>query len=218
MEKWLARLRKDDEGAALAEFAVLISVFLLVLGGIIDFSMAFWQWNQAIKAVERGARIAAVSNPVASSLTALNPAGCVNPGDPNPQVSFPKITCDGSSSSCTGATGVTYNATAMNWIVYGRGQSACATSPTSAYAVGMCNILAKIKPQNVVVEYRQTGLGFCGRPGGPVPTIEVSLKSTTAHPLKFDFLFLGGLLGLNQITFPAVKTSITGEDLLSSGS
>jgi hypothetical protein len=65
---------------------------------------------------------------------------------------------------------------------------------------------------NVQVEYAQTstGIGFAGRPGGPVPTVTVSLQN-----FPFTFYFLGGLMGFGNININ-VKSSITGEDLSSS--
>jgi hypothetical protein len=61
-----------------------------------------------------------------------------------------------------------------------------------------------------VVSYRQTGLGYAGRPGGPVPTITIAIRD-----LPFQFFFLGGLMGFNRIQMPALTTSITAEDLSS---
>jgi len=57
----LNRLRKDVEGATMVEFAVVLFALVLLVGGLIDFMHIFWQRNMLIKAVERGARIAAVS-------------------------------------------------------------------------------------------------------------------------------------------------------------
>jgi hypothetical protein len=75
----------------------------------------------------------------------------------------------------------------------------------------MCNIFDRIGVTNVVVVYTQTGLGYVGRPGGPVPTITVALQN-----LPFQFFFLGALIGLNNVEIPAMTTTITGEDLSSS--
>ena len=52
-------------------------------------------------------------------------------------------------------------------------------------------------------------LGFAAR-GGPVPTVTVSLQGLT-----FQFVFLGGLMGLGNISIPPLTTTITGEDLSS---
>jgi len=94
------------------------------------------------------------------------------------------VTCDGGTAtcSCNGACkGVAgYNATAMQTIVFGRGSKACGDA-TSSYSVGMCDIFDRITPANVRIVYTQpaapAGLGYVGRPGGPVPTIKVSLQN-----------------------------------------
>ena len=78
------------------------------------------------------------------------------------------------------------------------------------YNTGMCDVLPRISPSNVVIVYSQTGLGFADRPGGPAPTITVSLQN-----LSLQLLFLGGLLGLNELQMPAMITSITAEDMSS---
>jgi len=62
----------------------------------------------------------------------------------------------------------------------------------------------------VQIVYAQTGLGYAGRSGGPVPTITVSIQN-----LPFQFFFLGGLLGFGNINMPGLQTTITGEDLCS---
>jgi hypothetical protein len=73
----------------------------------------------------------------------------------------------------------------------------------------MCDIFPRITAANVVIVYAQTGLGYVGRPNGPVPTISITLQN-----LPFQFYFLGGLMGLSKINIPAVA-SIGGEDLSS---
>ena len=124
------------------------------------------------------------------------------------------VTCDGSTTTCvcTGTcTGVRgYNSSAMNNVVFGRGNSRCLTS-SSSWRIGMCNIFDRIQVQNVIITYAQTGLGYAGRPQGPVPTITVSLQN-----LPFQFFFLGTLRGFNKLEIPAMTTTITGEDLSSS--
>jgi len=187
-------------------------LFLFVLGSI-DFLFAFYQWNAAAKAVEQGARIAAVSDPVATGLNGLSTAVVASSSltDINAMPYF-RVTCSGSGSgscSCTGScTGVAgYSAAAMNAIVFGRGKSSCTTS-ASSYFAGMCNFLDNVAPSNVQVTYEQTGLGYAGREAGPVPTITVSLQ------IPFRFYFLGALRGFGNIQIPASAT-VTGEDLSS---
>ena len=126
-------------------------------------------------------------------------------------------TCDGGTAicncqgACKGVGG--YNATAMRTIVFGRGSTACGDA-TSSYTAGMCDIFDRITLANVRIVYTQpaapAGLGYAGRPAGPVPTIKVSLQN-----IPFRFFFLGGLLSFRDSQIPEVPTTITGEDLYS---
>jgi Flp pilus assembly protein TadG len=206
---------RDDNGAVLVEVTVVMTIMFVFILGSIEFLFAMFQWNAATKAVQIGARIAAVSNPVAAGLNNLGLAvvsASLPPGSAMPNFI---ITCDGATESCTCNTvgacpGVGgYDAAAMNTIVYGRGSSSCSDA-TSFYDTGMCDIFSRISPANVVIVYTQTGLGYAGRPGGPAPTITVSIQN-----LPFQFFFLSGLRGFKDIPIPALTTSITAEDLSS---
>jgi hypothetical protein len=203
------RLRSDTEGAAFLEFTVFVGVFFTILFGIIDFAFAFYQWNAATKAVQVGARLAAVSDPVASNLKMANwdvgelASGTVVPLDDG----FTHV-CTGADEICT--DGGIYDADAMNTIVFGRGNTECnRTTPN----IGMCNIFWRITPENVRVTYEYTGLGFAGRATGPVPTIKVEVTG-----IDFRFFLVGALAGLNDIEIPGLMSTITGENLSSSGS
>jgi hypothetical protein len=207
---------RDQDGAVLVEVTVVMTIMFVFILGSIEFLFALYQWNAATKAVQIGARIAAVSDPVAAGLNNLSLAvvsAAVPPGSAMPNF---VITCDGASASCTCDTvgacpGVGgYDQAAMNTIVFGRGSSSCFDA-TSYYDTGMCDIFPRIRPENVVIVYAQTGLGYAGRPGGPVPTITVSIQK-----LPFQFYFLSGLRGFKDIMMPALTTSITAEDLSSS--
>jgi Flp pilus assembly protein TadG len=201
MRHTIMTLPGDERGGVLVEATVMLVLLLVFVLGSIDFLMAMYQWNAAAKAVELGARIAAVSDPVASGLTSITGLeGGANPGDPMPAGSFATRTCTGAGGgSCTG--GGTYDAAAMNTIVFGR------CSLQVSYCIGMNTIFPRIQPQNVVISYSSTGLGYAGRPGGPVPTITVSLQN-----LPFQFFFLGAI-GFTNMTMPSLTTTITGEDL-----
>lgn len=204
------RIYHDQSGGALVEATIVIVLFLMFVLGSVDFLMAMYQWNAAAKATAVGARIAAVSNPVSSDLTSLTGMeGGEQPGQ-SPPAGFTTRTCTvggGGGGSCTG--GGTFSASAMNTIVFGRGSAACGDA-THFYNTGMCDVFPRIQPANVEVSYAFTGLGFAGRPGGPVPTISVSLRN-----LNFQFYFLG-FMGLNTMAIPPMTTTITGEDLSSS--
>ena len=54
------RLMRDEEGAAIVEFALVMPILALVVFGIIDFGRAFYTVNNIISAVREGARYGAV--------------------------------------------------------------------------------------------------------------------------------------------------------------
>jgi TadE-like protein len=215
MRLYLTRLRADECGGVLVEVTILLVIFMLLVLGSVDFLMALYQWNAATKAVQLGASIASRSNPVASGFTSITgPDGGAPLGSPMPPGSYATRDCSGASGgSCTVGT---YDAAAMNVIVCGRKnaaavvngkcQPAACLSPDPAYCAGMQDMFWRIKPENVGIEYASTGLGYAGRPGGPVPTITISLQN-----LAFQFYFL---------PFPnhqmQVSATATGEDLSSS--
>ena len=206
---------RDEEGAVLVETTVVMTILVVFILGSIEFLFVFYQWNAAAKAVQIGARIAAVSDPVAAGLNDLS-AAVVGPlAQPGAAMPSFMVTCNGSTGRCScSSAGVcpgtlVYNSAAMNTIVFGRGSSSCGDA-TSSYNAGMCDVFARITPANVVVVYAQTGLGFVGRPGGPTPTITISLQN-----LPLQFFFLSGLMGFNDARIPPMTTSITAEDLSS---
>lgn len=206
--------RHDETAAALAEFAVMLPVVITVIFGSMDLLYAFYQWNAAAKAVEVGARIAAVSDPVAFGLSNLSNQAVLSGLAPGATMPYFQVTCGTGSCSCAGfCVGIPANSfdpAAMNRIVFGRGRTSC-TDATSYYLTGMCDLLPSLTAANVVITYTQTGLGYAGRPGGPVPTITVSLQN-----IYFQFFFLNSLLG-ERIAMPSMSTTITAEDLCSGG-
>src|SRR5687768_1302723 len=94
MNAWLEfvnirRFLNDERGSVFLEFTVAMMVFLLTLFGIVEFSHLMYQWNVATKAVQRGARLAAVSEPVAQDLLTLDGlGGGALPGDPMPAFDY----------------------------------------------------------------------------------------------------------------------------------
>lgn len=208
-------LRNDTGGAAFLEFTLFAGVFFSLLFGIVEFTLAFYQWNAATKAVQLGARLAAVSDPMSSALDmdSWDLAGYAA-GDT-------VAIADGFTIICSVTDGIGtciddegdetgYNADVMNTLLYGRGNTGpnCGSPPN----IGMCNMFSRIEPENVVVTYTYTGMGYAGRPGGPVPTIRVDLVD-----IPFQFFFISSFMGWSDINIPAVASTMTGEDLSLSG-
>jgi Flp pilus assembly protein TadG len=194
-------LWRDASGAVAVEFGLVGGMFIVMLLALMEFGTAFWQWNQATKALQLGVRLAAVSDPVSSDLkTMTGVSSTVEEGDPMP---YFKRVCSGASQTCSDGT---YDSAAMRTLVYGRGNAACPTT-TQRYPA-MCQLFPRIGPENVIVEYTQTGLGFAGRPGGPLPSITIRLTG-----INFDFVVLDNILGLTQISMSGLSASAPAEDM-----
>ncbi len=208
----MRRLWRDEAGGALVEATVLIPILLVFLLGSVDFLYAFYQWTAATKAMEVGARLAAVSDPVATGLNTIPTqvlSSTVAVGDTMPdfQVTCASAACTCTRGSCPGMG--SYSAAAMNTILFGRGSTSCFDA-ASYYTAGMCDIFPRIAAANVRIVYDQTGLGYAGRGAGPVPTITVSLQNLT-----FQFYFLNGLRRFANLAMPPFTTTVTGESLSS---
>lgn len=194
-------LWRDRSGTAAVEFGLIGGFFITLLVGLMEFGTAYWQWNQAAKALQLGVRLAAVSDPVSSDLKAMTGLSAnVEEGDPMP---YFKRTCSGASQTCSDGT---YDTAAMQTIVYGRGNTACPTAVQRYPA--MCQMFPRLSPQNVIVEYEQTGLGFAGRLGGPLPSITVRLTG-----IDFDFVVLDSLLGLPFLSMSSLSVTALAEDM-----
>jgi Flp pilus assembly protein TadG len=71
------QLRRDEQGAAVVEFALIIPVFILIVFALVDFGRALWMQNVVVAALREGARAAAVvvdpstSSPPTSTMTSV---------------------------------------------------------------------------------------------------------------------------------------------------
>lgn len=184
---------RDQRGASAVEFTIVVVTFLILIFGAIDFGRALWEWNQATKATQYGARMAIVTNIVAGGLQTFDglPSAGGN-GDPVPvaAISPNPVTCN--SGGCDG---------------YGP----LDTITFNAIVARMKEVYSRIEAVNVVIQYRHIGLGFAGNPFGPdiVPAVTVKLRNMT-----FQFT-TPGLAGLADLGMPAFATTLTGEDTTS---
>lgn len=63
----LTRLRREERGAMVVEFGLVVPILLLLVFGIIDFGRAYYTLNNLTSAVREGVRRAAVlEDPIAS--------------------------------------------------------------------------------------------------------------------------------------------------------
>jgi hypothetical protein len=201
MRLFLVSLARSEMGTTTIEFTIVALLFFTLTFGLVEFGYMFWQYSSATKAIQVGARLAAVSDPVWKELPNLE-----DPGTPGSiWTTDYNVVCSGKDVDCAGETSE-YEPTAMQRLVDGRDNTCGQVGPDND--PGMCDIFDRIEIKNVIVTYSHTGLGFAGRPGGPVPTITVQLTELT-----FEFIALGDLLGLGPITMPDFLVTMTGEDL-----
>ena len=171
MGKLWRRVRRDCEGSALLEFTVVFPIFMLVAFGTVDVSYMLFEWAQANKATYAGARVAVVSNPVASGVTSLTYStqstelgvSCFNAADGtvNTTASCPTVSTvctpsSGTGGSCTG--GYTFDNTAFSLVFS-----------------AMQGIFSRLQRQDVQISYQTNGLGYVG---------ELSTTNTNALPMN----------------------------------
>lgn len=204
----LARRRfwAESSGLALTEMLLVFPIFIFVVGAMIEFGTMMFQWNQTVKAMQLGARLAAVSSPL-TDISALNIyTTAVAPGDPAP--------LEGVSVSC-GAGTTACDATELARLL--TGGDGCGDLSTGVS--GICDVAPFIGAENLRITYYRSGLGYVGRPFGPVVSITLEVRN-----LNFDFLLLDDLSRffardegpvLGAIAIPAHPVTITSEDMSS---
>lgn len=220
-----SKILRISNGSSIVEFAIVLPFILLITGGMMDAVYLGYQYNAAIKAVERGARLAAVSAPVAASFRAKTKAALdasastgVSAGARISRSSavWTPITCTSQSTSnvpplsVSCDNGYTADADAFSRIYFGRkpsGTYECGGAFTS-YSAGICDIFPDARPNNLTISYIPTGLDFYGNPEGAIPEILLTLAG-----VKYKSVFLSVLIQPFSDQLPDIRVSIVGEDL-----
>lgn len=203
----MSRLRaflRDDLAATTTEFALVVPLFILFVFGAIDVGGFAWRLNTLEKATQMGARMAVVTDPVASGLVAESYIGR-------------SVTLqDGSTVTLT--QGSTIPAEALGKTVCSSaGTCSCSSSCLASNAADnaaftkvvdrMQIFEPSITDAKVSVEYTGSGLGFAGDPDGMeiVPLVTVRLTGMQYRPL------VGVLLGA-AIDLPDFAYTLPMED------
>lgn len=197
------RLLQDRSAASAAEFALVLPLLILLLLGIIDAGRWMWTYNQAEKATQAGARVAAVTQIIPGGIAVSWVGQSVNgvfltQGDVIPASALGTISCTKPSNvlgcACTGT---------------------CPLAVTPINSAGWDAIVARMKlmyptltDANVEVDYRGSGLGYAGDPGGLdiSPLITVKLTGLSFNALVFA--------SLKNVSVPPASTTLTAEDEL----
>lgn len=198
------KYQESEEGSVTVETSFIITMLILVTAGVIECSLAFWQWNSAQQAARFGARLAATSYPVADDLRTMT--GLENgaeAGDPFP---YFERHCSGKTASCSNGQ---FNQNALDYIIFGPDRDGVCASTTTERR-GICDLISNVRRENMDISYIASGLGLAGEPGLPAPLITVTIKD-----LDFNFVFLDTFLPGRFTKIPPVSVSAMSEDLRS---
>lgn len=207
MRGWPARLIRSRSGATAMEFALVLPALIFFLFGTIEAGRLMWTWNKAEKAAQMGVRFAVVTDPVASGMVGYSFLGAdgLGQGDIIPASSYGAMRCTGTAGggaacSCVSGTG------ACPW-----GTAANAGSFQNIYA-RMHAIMPELHSEQVMVEYRPSGLGYAGSPYTDMPEISPIVTVGIVN-FPYDPMLLR-MFGISGITFPSdfFQASMTMED------
>jgi hypothetical protein len=187
--------RSSERGVSSVEFAIILTVFLMTVMGIVDFGRALWQWNLAARATEVGVRLAAVNDPIALNVRGVDGTVLVLAGEaPPPEALSPNPTV-----CAEGGCGASL--TALDPLLQDQAAFQDLVAAVRAYNPG-------IAAANLVVEYRHVGVGLAGNTEGPDldPIVTVSLRDLELrfHALRF--------LQIPPLRLPDFRASLSAED------
>ena len=94
------RGRERSRGQALAEFSLVIPIFIFLVVGLFDIGRAVFSYNTLTNAAREGARIAIVNQDVATIIKrAKQQTALVELNDPSVSVSFWQVKADGTADT-----------------------------------------------------------------------------------------------------------------------
>jgi hypothetical protein len=194
----LRKYRRADRqrGAAMVEMAIVVTVFLALVFGIIEFALVIFHWSKMVESTRAGARYAIVNDPACDiyGLEDINQYDCV--GGPLDCAANPEdvrtVEVDG---DCT--VGEPYNLK--------NGDAGCSI----VERMRAIQPLIGAEDTKVIVTYACTDVGFAGL-AQKVPTVKIE---TSGVPYKLIVPSLFGLEALSEVTMPSFATTRTGEDL-----
>lgn len=205
MARRFSRFLKDAGGAAAIEYVVLLLPLLALVFTSFQIALAYHFSLTAQKAVENGARVAAVRDRVAENMPRINqPAEGAEIGTPCSQGGC--AVPDPASWTCTAEDlgGPNCNANAFNEVFQ-----------------EVASIAYLLDPDDLVITYSYAGLGFAEGPF--VPIIEVGIRERPFF-LRFGFSLALGVSGGEEnegedgqevATLPSVAAMAIAEDMSS---
>lgn len=196
----LRSFMRDFRGAGAAEFALILPVFLIFLLGTIDAGRYAWEFNQAAKATQTGARWAVVTDliPGGDATDGLKNyswavSGIVPQGTTVPEADFPGVYCtsSGGTAACTCKGSCAFDTTV----------DSDAQADWDKLVGRMQQIYPAIQSDNIRIDYDWSGLGYAGDPNGPdvAPLTTVTLKGMQFQPITL--LLFGGTINIPESSY-----------------
>lgn len=199
----LRRFARAEDGATLVEFAVVLSIFVFLLFGLIDFARLGFSNVMAEKATERAVRMAVVRPVICAGVPRINQRGLVG----IVSLDLPNGT------ACTERTGLCYNP----------GTVSCTGDTSNATVAEIYDRIRPLlptgaRPENLMFRYSyDPELNRVGAAYAPIVTVELT-------DLDFNFISpLGALADLASgtqgstlgqgFTFASMSASLPAEDL-----
>lgn len=213
----LRRHLADETGATLVEFAIVLTLFLLIFFGLIDFGRLAFHYVTSERAVFNAARVAAVRPPVCDSVPETNDRGATPSGSAPPKYG---TLCSAGGTVCASPGPFTC-----------RGDQATTADGIATAQEAWRLVRGTLPSGATIANLRFTytsdpNLGFLGGPYVPMVSVEIDNGSGGSGAPALDFHFISPLAGLVRLAggtapgglgadlpYPSMKTTIPGEDL-----
>ena len=225
LKSQLRKFRDSEDGTTLVEMAICISLFLLILFAILDFSRLGYNWVITEKGMQQAARIAAVRPAVCGGLPAVHLQDPTDTGDYS------------AGTLCLTNGGICAPAAASCLLSgpYGSDNAAGAATATEIWSRIQPLMPQGTTQSNVLMTYEyDPRLGFLGGPYVPVITArivggakdpgDVAEGELPYNELPFQFITplsaLAAQAGASDVTgipgsipFPGIEVTIPAEDM-----
>lgn len=195
----VAAFRRDESGASLVEFGIVVLVFLFLMFAIIDMGRLAYAWSSAQKATQVAARLAAVRPPVCAGVPERHLRGTAGAS-----ITYGTL-CRNSAGTCANVAPASCNGAATS------------TTATEIFGAVQPLLPAGATAANLRYTYAFDGnLGFLGGPYVPMVTVElVNLRFSFVSSLG---LMIGPVIGRTSslgadVVLPPMSVSVPGEDL-----
>lgn len=196
--------KNDEAGSVLAEFALVLPLFLILLFAVIDFGQIYLHWILAEKATHLAARQAIVRPPLCSGVPTINDRAFGTPLD----LPF--------GSSCGAAT----NLCADRGVITCTGATADSDGFNELITQIRPLLPATVQPEDIRITYTFANLGFLGGPYVPLVSIEFEDDVDVPFITPLGPLlqaFYGGGPSLDNPSIPSMRATLPAEDLVEGG-